>query len=286
MEDMYEKIYNDVFLHISKSNLDLFLCGGASTKGRQSYRDTIRLKLDKVDKINVLYPEDLFMELLNRKKYDLLELEDFLADNSDYIVIVSESPGSFAELGAFANNINTAAKSIVFLQTKYKSARSFINQGPVQHIKKINKSNILYFNESNLNESVNNLLKRIGIYKRNGIYINKNKSIKDIDIISGQLLFILLLLYFYVELEAKELAHNIKNIYLKKFEPKNFDMIYLASLRRLFSKGLVCKNRKEEKFYYQLSDKGYKYAKSMLNTADIANRNKILNRIRLEIINA
>lgn len=283
---MFEKIYNDVFLHISKTNVDLFLCGGASTKKRKSFRDTLRSELKKVDKINVLYPEDLFMELLNRKKYDLLELEDFLAENSDYIVIVSESPGSLVELGAFANNEKTSIKSIVFIQTKYKYDKSFINQGPVQHIKKISKNNIFYYNESNLDDNVDRLLKRIGVYKRYDTYFNRKNDFKDINIISGQFHFILLLLYFYVELESNVLVHQIKDLYLRKFKAEYFDMIYSSTLRRLFSDGFICKKRMEEKNYYQLSDKGYAYAKSMLKTADITNRNKILNGLRLEIMNA
>lgn len=47
------------------------------------------------------------MPMLNRKKYDLLTLEKFLASNSDIILIVCESPGSFTELGAFVNNSET-----------------------------------------------------------------------------------------------------------------------------------------------------------------------------------
>lgn len=47
------------------------------------------------------------MELLSRKKYDLFTLENFLAENSDLIMIVCESPGSFTELGAFTSNEKT-----------------------------------------------------------------------------------------------------------------------------------------------------------------------------------
>ncbi len=65
------------------------------------------------------------MEFLNRKKYDLLALESFLADNSDLILIVCESPGSFAELGAFVNNESTLNKVVVLIQKKYKKAAQY-----------------------------------------------------------------------------------------------------------------------------------------------------------------
>ena len=102
--DIVDEIYNNIFCNIRHRNIDLFLCGAASTKEKKSNRDIIRSRLENNDNLSILYPEDMFMEMLNRKKYDLLTLEKFLASNSDIILIVCESPGSFTELGAFVNN--------------------------------------------------------------------------------------------------------------------------------------------------------------------------------------
>lgn len=42
------------------------------------------------------------MDILNKdKKMDLLSLENFVAENSDIICVMPESPGSLVELGAF-----------------------------------------------------------------------------------------------------------------------------------------------------------------------------------------
>ena len=65
----------------------------------------------------------MFMELLSRKKYDLFTLENFLAENSDLIMIVCESPGSFTELGAFTSNEKTLRKLVVLIQKKYIISR-------------------------------------------------------------------------------------------------------------------------------------------------------------------
>ena len=90
--DIVNEIYNEIFCNIQHGNIDLFLCGAASTKEKTSYRDIIRGKLEDNANLSILYPEDMFMEMLNRKKYDLLTLEKFLASNSDIILIVCESP--------------------------------------------------------------------------------------------------------------------------------------------------------------------------------------------------
>lgn len=282
----YEKIYKDVFLHLNKPNVDIFLCGGASTSKKKSFRDTLRKKLEIIEKINILYPEDLFMELLNRKKYNLLELEDILAENSDYIVIVSESPGSYAELGAFANNENIRKKTIVLSHTKYKNSRSFITQGPIQHIKKYNKNNVIYYNDNNIEDCIEQVLKCINISYRNGICYNYNNSKKDIDLISGQYYYILLLLYFFDELS--DIQSIIKGVFLKqKFNPTNYDPIIIATIKRLFREGLICQKQTENgKSKYILSDKGYQATCSLLDSIDFENKCNTLNRIRLDIMNA
>ncbi|WP_346896728.1 hypothetical protein [Clostridium sp. UBA7503] len=98
--DSIDKIYTDIYNKINREYIDVFLCGGVSTN--ESYlRDWVRIEFEK-NKIRALYPEDLFMDILNRdKKMDLLSLEDFLAENSDIICVMPESPGSLVELGAF-----------------------------------------------------------------------------------------------------------------------------------------------------------------------------------------
>ena len=189
--DIVYEIYNKIFCNIQHGNIDLFLCGAASTKEKTSYRDIIRSKLEDSTNLSILYPEDMFMEMLNRKKYDLLTLEKFLANNSDVILIVCESPGSFTELGAFVNNSETLEKVVVLLQTKYKNAKSFIRQGPVEYVRMKNKNNIIYFN-NNIDEAVEKIKK----YLRNRFwylgYKRKEPKLKDLNLISGQYYFIIL----------------------------------------------------------------------------------------------
>ena len=183
--DIVDEIYNEIFCNIQHGNIDLFLCGAASTKEKTSYRDIIRGKLEDNANLSILYPEDMFMEMLNRKKYDLLTLEKFLASNSDIILIVCESPGSFTELGAFVNNSETLEKVVVLLQTKYKNAKSFIRQGPVEYVRMKNKNNVIYFN-NNIDEAVEKIKK----YLRNRFwylgYKRKEPKLKDLNLISGQ----------------------------------------------------------------------------------------------------
>lgn len=282
MEEYYNQIYDDVFSNIKKGNIDVFLCGAASTKKKTSYRDLLRNELKKAKRVSILYPEDLFMELLNRKKYDLLTLERLLATNSDYIVIVCESPGSFTELGAFVNNSETVDKVIVLLQTKYKNAKSFIRQGPVEYVRSKEKSRVIYYNADILEASEK--IKKI-LYNKNNSGKKQKDSFKDLNIISGQYNFVLLLLYFYKTLTVKKLVSYIKSVYeAKEFDMSDFDMIYTAAIRRLFKEGLIKKYNSDNDTGYMLTDKGYDSAMALLSYVELKGKTKIFDRIRMKIL--
>lgn len=281
-----EKIYNDIFLHIQHSNIDLFLCGGASNKSYVSNRDQLRKRLEKDKKLSIFYPEDMFMELLSRKKYDLFTLENFLAENSDLIMIVCESSGSFTELGAFTSNEKTLNKLVVLIQKRYKNDKSFIMQGPVRYIETHDKKNVIYFNNDldDMGKAVEEYLKYW--FYRNKKYTRKYDNYKkEINLISGQFYFILLLLYFYNKIETKEMSEAIRHVYQeRKFKANQFEILYTAALKRLYKEGMLIKNVENGLNYYKLSKKGYYTVKYLLKDVMVANRGKLINRIRLDII--
>ena len=281
--EIVDEIYKEIFCKIQNGNIDLFLCGAASVKDRLSYRDILRKKLEEKTNVSILYPEDMFMELLNRKKYDLLTLEKFLANNSDLIVIVCESPGSFTELGAFVNNNDTFEKVVVLLQTKYKNAKSFIRQGPVEYVRMKNKNNVIYFN-NNVNEAADEIQKyirtRFGTaYRRSGKYV-----LKDLNLISGQFYFVIWLLYFYQKIDARTLAETIKELYIKKYNLDEFEIIYSSAVKRLFKEGMIKKEEDKTGNVYKLTDKGYDFAKVLLSYVPLRNKTYLINKIRMKIM--
>ena len=282
--DIVNEIYNEVFCNIQHGNIDLFLCGAASTKEKISYRDIIRSKLEDNSNLSILYPEDMFMEMLNRKKYDLLTLEKFLANNSDIILIVCKSPGSFTELGAFVNNSDTLEKVVILLQTKYKNTKSFIRLGPVEHVRMKNKNSIIYFNH-NIDEAIDKIKKYLKNRFRYLGYKRKESKIKDLNLISGQYYFIILLLYFYQELSVKMLVDNLKKLYKMKYNIEEFDIIYSSAIKRLFKEGLIKKEEPSEKvIQYKLTDKGYDFASLLLSYVSLENRTRAIDKIRLKIM--
>ena len=95
--------------------------------------------------------------------------------------------------------------------TKYKNAKSFIRQGPVQYIYSKNKERVIYYN-SDISDAISRIKKLVLPRARISSFV----SFKDLDTITGQYNFILLLLYFYNTLPIKILNENIKSLYFEK----------------------------------------------------------------------
>lgn len=151
------KIREDFYKPRSTYKTSIFLCGAAITDTSK-----IRYKLKEAlsdwwnsYQYDLVFPEDIFDELLySRQGKDLLSLENLLAESIDTIVIIPESPGSFAELGAFANDEQLRKKIVCVLDKKYRKDKSFINQGPIKLVKKANKHGVVYIDPKNLGKNI------------------------------------------------------------------------------------------------------------------------------------
>lgn len=129
----------------------IFLCGGKTEKAgpHLSARDffyryllrqgsSIALSVKLAEDVNEWYRKDVFP--------DLLELESYLADFADITVLFVESPGSIAELGAFAASDVLRPTTLAVLNSFYGSKSSFISDGPVRKIENENQDLVHYYN--------------------------------------------------------------------------------------------------------------------------------------------
>jgi len=120
---------------VNDSKRVIFICG-KDKSDKESYRYKISKILEQHAKYQLAYPEDLFEDLLEgQANNSLLSLEAQLAEAVDLIILIPESPGSFAELGAFSMIKGLSAKMLVLRQGRYKSDKSFINHGPIRLVK-------------------------------------------------------------------------------------------------------------------------------------------------------
>jgi len=160
------KIKDDIYKPAFNFKTTVFLCGADITQ-----KDKIRYKIAEALKwrfwADIIYPEDIFDELLySSKTKDLLSLEGLLADSVDAIVLIPESPGSFAELGAFANDELLRSKLICLVDKKYKKDKSFINQGPLRLVKKANPFGLIFIDPDDIDEEIDKLISSLRKMKK------------------------------------------------------------------------------------------------------------------------
>lgn len=140
---VFANIIKDKLFLENKNTVTAFLCGG-DVKDNKFGRYKIAKVLSKYKNLELLYPEDLFDDLLaGQGQYSLLSMENILAEAVDVIIIIPESPGSYSELGAFSNNENLSHKMICVQDNKYKFKKSFLNYGPLRLLKKISSTSVL-----------------------------------------------------------------------------------------------------------------------------------------------
>ncbi|EAT6679566.1 UDP-3-O-(3-hydroxymyristoyl)glucosamine N-acyltransferase, partial [Salmonella enterica] len=131
-----DTIRNIIINGINDTKKVIFICG-KDKSDKESYRFKISQLLERNTNYQLAYPEDLFEDLFEdllegQANNSLLSLEQQLAEAVDLIILIPESPGSFAELGAFSTRKELAEKMLVLRQNKYKADKSFINHGPIR----------------------------------------------------------------------------------------------------------------------------------------------------------
>lgn len=122
----------------------IFLCGGPpknprSPKNYRSVRDYF-FRYVKTHKPTLAprlrLAEDIGRWLDHERFTDLLEVENYIADLAEIIILFVESPGSIAELGAFSA-LKTVQPKVLAVVNKTFEGPSFITDGPVRHLREL-----------------------------------------------------------------------------------------------------------------------------------------------------
>ena len=76
---------------------------------------------------------------------DLITFEQDIAVISSMVLVIAESSGSLAELGAFSSNDTIRRSLTILMQEKYENSESFIRHGPVEKVIKENRERVAFF---------------------------------------------------------------------------------------------------------------------------------------------
>ena len=76
---------------------------------------------------------------------DLISFEEDIARIASIVLVISESPGSLAELGAFASEPVIRETLRIIISELHSAAESFVRYGPIKRIENIDRSHIGIF---------------------------------------------------------------------------------------------------------------------------------------------
>jgi hypothetical protein len=137
----------------------VFICGGLDSSPRNTLRDYFRRRLPN---LQVFYAERVWELIAADPGLGALKMESDLAALSDLIIIIVESPGTFAELGAFSHVPELRRKLLPIVDRRYRGVNSFINTGPVRWIDKESEFRpTIWARHSQILEAANEIEQRI-----------------------------------------------------------------------------------------------------------------------------
>lgn len=137
-------------LRIRRPSRFVFFCGGAFAEAPKG-GTTLRHYLLKERRIGRRVLGDIVLaeeanELFRDSSYsDLISFEEDIARIAGLVLVIAESAGSLAELGAFATNDVIRRNILVLSQTEFSDAESFIRFGPIKRVEDFDSRRVAFF---------------------------------------------------------------------------------------------------------------------------------------------
>jgi hypothetical protein len=170
LEQVAKRLASDVFSRTTSPKCTVFLCGKSlddTTSLRHKIANQFKNELALLLRYTLVFPEDIFEELLSGPFHkDLLTLENLLADSVDVIVLIPESAGSIAELGAFANHERLRQKLVCVQEERYRKEKSFINYGPVRLLRDLHVGKVVDVDAADIPQAIDRIKKGIAAIRK------------------------------------------------------------------------------------------------------------------------
>jgi hypothetical protein len=268
LPDIYNLLKSQASFYIPK-NLRILVFGGALNSN--SYRDKLIKFLKKDHRFITVIPDKINYFDISSEKYNLVEKETRLFENSDLLIIIPESAGSFAELGMIASMIHNdtknkkkyAEKILIILNEHFKHDDSFLKLGPIKSIKHFGGNLIHADFQSDNFDKIFNKIDNSNINKmQTKIYLDKQKSDNISDLFFINTIKILIYIYF------KKRLSFLENDYKKKFisELKNIHKgIEIDNIEYLESTELINKKNYDGKITIEVNY-SQKFIQDLINS--------------------
>ncbi|MDY7108522.1 MAG: retron St85 family effector protein [Planctomycetota bacterium] len=244
---------------LRNDSLVVFVCGAKHEDGVSSGRqELVRYARRHLSQFSFFEAEEAFRALMGRTSQDLLSLEDRFAGFSDCILVVVESPGSIAELGAFAIKDELARIMLVVNDKRYEHDPSFISDGP---IKKLNRKSrfkpVIHTNIAGIlaiGPQVASRLKLIEPRYRKRVRLGKVEQFRQCRE-KHRMLFLCDLIGLFCPITFKELLGVLKDLYRARRLQIHIELGMLKALDMVYeADGYLMRTVDARGFFYDFED--------------------------------
>lgn len=129
-DELVERVRSEKY-RFRRHGPSVFLCGAAGSSRRERVREYLLKHVTEL--LGVFYAERVWEHITaHESQMSALEMEGELAKLADMVIVIVESPGTFAELGAFSLSDSLRAKMLAIVDVKHQAEESFIMTGPVR----------------------------------------------------------------------------------------------------------------------------------------------------------
>lgn len=133
-DELIARFQSGAFLFKRRQRI-AFICGAAGSERRTEIETYLRSRRPDT----LFFRAEAVWDELNRAlpptaRANALAVEERLAELADIVIVIMESAGTFAELGAFSLSNELRKKLLPILDRRYETDRSFINTGPIHWI--------------------------------------------------------------------------------------------------------------------------------------------------------
>lgn len=129
------QMFREGAVFVNRKEPFLFVCGGALTQNNLRGK-FLKYAEQGLQNWRYFLAEKTYEALIDDSNQfiNLADLEKFMSDIADCILIFPESPGSFAEIGYFSAYPELNKKTLVANKFEHQSKNSFLNRGPIHTV--------------------------------------------------------------------------------------------------------------------------------------------------------
>lgn len=217
---------------LQRHKFQVFLCGQQLDSRYADTRRQIKWFLENRFQIKAFLGEDIPESLTPEIKSDHLTIETKAAARAHVIAMFLGSPGTIAELTAFALNETIRPKLLVFNDQKYRGEKTFLNLGP---LKLLDKDAVVWINPP-IDRDLIKVIRSIDLALARTVFADYTDEIQRTDL-SFEGFVVLSAIYTHYPIGREALANVVP------LRQKQFDI----ALRDLVNAGLW---KKDDSLYW------------------------------------